>query len=174
MKGFSVLKSCGLILVVLFLDMISKWFIQSHLPLIGRSPPFYPYGGIPVFHHFLGIEFAIVHEINKGAAWGAFADFQPYLMALRVVLVAVLICYLLFFNRQKSLQIPLTLIIAGAIGNILDFFIYGHVVDMFHFNFGGYYFPVFNIADSAIFIGVVWILFRSIFFQKQPSAKQTS
>lgn len=171
-RGCSVIKFGVILLSILLVDALSKWFIQADLPLISRSPPFYPYGGIPVFQHFLGIEFAIVHEINKGAAWGVFADFQPYLMALRVVLVVALICYLFFFNRQKSVQIPLTLIIAGAIGNVLDFFIYGHVVDMFHFKLWGYYFPVFNIADSAIFIGVAWILLRSFFFQ-QVSVKRT-
>lgn len=167
MKGSSLLKICGVIVGVLFLDVLVKWVVQAYLPLISRSVPLYPYGGVGVFQHFFGIEFSIVHETNKGAAWGVFADFQPYLMVLRVILVGILLSYIIFFNRQESFQMPLTLIVAGAIGNVIDFFVYGHVVDMFHFVFGDYYFPVFNIADSAIFIGVVWIFLRSVFFQKK-------
>jgi signal peptidase II len=53
------------------------------------------------------------------------------------------------------------LIIAGGIGNILDYFIYGHVVDMFHFILWGYSFPVFNVADASIFMGIVSLLWMS-------------
>lgn len=69
-------------------------------------------------------------------------------------LIAGLCVYLFCFNRDSSWQIPLILIIAGAVGNVADFFLYGHVVDMLHFVFWGYDFPIFNVADSAISIGI--------------------
>jgi len=62
--------------------------------------------------------------------------------------------YVMLFNKNKALVVPFVFVISGAIGNILDYFIYGHVVDMMHFVFWGYDYPVFNIADSFICIGV--------------------
>lgn len=161
------LKLLYIALALLILDIFSKYLIDAYLPLIERSAPFYPYGGLGIFKDIGGVELTIVHATNKGAAWGAFAQFQPYLMALRFVFVAVLLVYLVFINRQENLQIPLTLITAGATGNVLDFFIYGHVVDMIHFNLWGYHFPIFNVADSAIFIGVFCIFALTLFGSKQ-------
>lgn len=122
---------------------------------------FYPYGGIPVFKSFLGIDFSIVHQINTGAAWGMFSNFQDYLLFFRVITIGIILSYLVFFNKTPLRRFPLLLILSGAIGNVADYFIYGHVVDMFYFNFWGYSYPVFNIADSAIFCGVAMLLFQS-------------
>jgi signal peptidase II len=168
-KSSSTLKVGVMVLLILLVDALTKWWVQADLPLIAKSPPWYPYGGVGVFKDLFGVEFALVHETNKGAAWGAFADFQPYLMVVRIVLIALLLGYLLFFNRQKALLFPLTLIVAGAIGNVLDFFIYGHVIDMFQFILWGYHFPVFNVADMSIFFGVCWILLKTLFFETKAS-----
>lgn len=142
---------------ILLADILSKLLTHTYLPLINGYQLWYPYGGIGVFKNFLGIEFSLSHQINRGAAWGVLSDFQIPLLYLRIVLVFGLIAYALFFNKYKGWNIPLALIIAGAAGNILDYFLYGHVVDMLHFVFWGYDFPVFNLADCAIFIGVAWL-----------------
>ena len=122
---------------------------------------FYPYGGISVFKNFCGIDFSIVHQINTGAAWGMFSNFQDYLLFFRIVMIGVILSYLVFFNKTPLRRLPLLLILSGAIGNVSDYFIYGHVVDMFYFNFWGYSYPVFNIADSVIFSGVAMLFFQS-------------
>lgn len=120
----------------------------------------YPYGGIGIFPDFHGIEFSIVHATNKGAAWGAFSEFSSWLLVLRILLIGFLLFY--YFKHQSlSIRFPLALIIAGALGNVIDIFLYGHVVDMIHFIFFGYDYPVFNIADSAICIGVALYLILS-------------
>lgn len=126
----------------------------------------YPYKGIAIFKNFFGIEFSIVHATNKGAAWGLFSDFQFYLICLRIILIISLFVYLLFFNRFSSRIIPLTLISLGALGNILDYFLYGHVIDMFHFVLWRYDFPVFNVADSMICIGIFLLVISSWFETK--------
>lgn len=118
----------------------------------------YPYGGIGIFENFFGIEFSISHQINRGAAWGTFSEFQIYLLYLRIALILGLLVYTVGFNKKAFWNVPLALIIAGATGNVLDYFIYGYVVDMLHFVLWGYDFPVFNIADSSIFIGISWLL----------------
>lgn len=148
---------------VLVLDILTKWTVYTAIPPISTSFWGYPYAGIPVFQNFLGIEFSIVHATNKGAAWGVFADFQTPLLILRILLIIALSGYLFIFNRRKAYVIPICLLIAGALGNVIDYFHYGVVVDMFKFVFWGYHYPVFNVADTAITIGIVWMIFVSFY-----------
>lgn len=142
---------------VLFLDFWTKAYIFNFFPFSEYTPGLYPYGGIEVFRNFFGIECSLSLAINRGAAWGVFSQFQTVLLYLRIVVVLGMILYLIFFNSKKSAELPFVLIITGAIGNILDYFLYGFVIDFIHFKFWGYDFPVFNIADSAISLGVAWL-----------------
>lgn len=157
---------------VFIADFISKYLTQAYLPLMYPKWLWYPYGGVGVFNNFFGIEFSLSHQINKGAAWGILADYQVQLLYLRVALVACLIVYTLFFNKNPKKEIPLALIIAGAAGNVIDYFLYGHVIDMLHFVLWGYDFPVFNLADSAIFIGIS--LFTILSFLENRSMQKNA
>lgn len=145
-------------LAILLLDGLTKYWTDANLPLISHGLHAYPYGGIPIFQDFLGIDFSLNHATNKGAAWGIFSQFQTILLAFRLLLIAALFVFLIKFNKRRSWQIPLVLILAGALGNVLDFFIYGHVVDMLHFVLWGYDFPIFNISDTAIFLGIASLM----------------
>ncbi len=131
------------------LDIASKAYVYHHFPLNS---------GFSVFQNFLGVDFSITYAANKGAAWGVFSGFQDYLLYFRMIVVGGLLSYILFFNKEKRLLYPFMLIITGALGNVLDYFVYGHVVDMFYFKFGSYSYPIFNIADSVIFCGTVWLI----------------
>jgi len=117
---------------------------------------------IALFQNFLGIDCTITYAINKGAAWGFFGSFPYLLLALRLVLIGSLFLYLVYFQVPQNYRLPLTLILSGALGNVCDFFLYGHVIDMIHFVFWGYDYPVFNVADSLIFVGTCMILFNTI------------
>ncbi len=156
---------------VLFADQLTKYLVQAHIPRMAHEAQWYPYRGIGVFENFYGIEFSIVHAVNRGSAWGLFADYQTALLVLRILFVSLIVLYLIRYNKQETLTIPLTLIASGAIGNIIDYFAYGHVVDMIHFVFWGYDYPVFNVADSAIFIGVWWVFLVTMFQNKQHLLK---
>ena len=112
---------------------------------------------IDIFNIF-GINFSIGHVHNLGAAWGVLQNYHDVLFVFRCIFVIVFSTYIFFFNKKQSYNVPFCLIITGAVGNILDFIIYGFVVDMFHFNFWGYDYPLFNVADSSIFVGVVWLI----------------
>lgn len=149
-----------LIALVLAVDASLKWTVHSYIPLCSRSLPLYPYGGIGVFEDVCGVQFSIIHATNTGTLWGLFPQAPGLLACVRLVVVGVLLGYLIRARRQPALALPLSLILAGAIGNIVDFFLYGHVVDMFFFQFWGWGYPVFNVADSAIFLGVVWLVLR--------------
>lgn len=174
LKSLSFLSTKTLTLIglsILFLDVMTKYLTYHYLPVSNRFSLWYPYGGIGVFQNFFGIEFSINHTINHGAAWGMFAEAQDFLLVLRIIMIAGLVGYLLFFNKNETWQLPLLLIAAGALGNVIDTFVYGHVVDMFHFVLWGYDFPVFNVADTSITIGVA-SLFLSSFLQQQKVQKK--
>lgn len=155
---------------LLFADGITKYFTHDFIPLMSHEAQWYPYNGIGLFENFFGIEGSIVHATNRGAAWGIFSEFQNYLLLFRLGFIGGLFAYLLFFNHNRSLVIPLTMILVGATGNIVDYFLYGHVVDMFHFVFWGYDYPVFNLADSIIFLGICGMILVSL--RKNRSALQ--
>lgn len=163
--------AAAIVFFLLALDIITKYWVHTHLPLMTSYYPHYPYGGIGIFKNFIGIEFSISHLTNRGAAWGTLGEYQVYLLALRILLIIGMIAYLLWFNKHKSREIPLSLIIAGALGNVLDYFLYGHVVDMLHFVLWGYDFPVFNVADSAVTIGILWLMVISPWQEKMQMQK---
>ena len=125
------------------------------------SAPIYPYGGLPVFENLLGIDLSIAHVTNRGGPWGIVSSHHTHLLLVRIFAILCLIVHLLVFNEKKTREIPLALVISGAIGNVLDSFFYGHVIDMIHFVFWGYSFPVFNIADSLICSGVGFLLLHA-------------
>lgn len=157
----------GIGLIILLLDQLMKGLVYAYLPVIDSTLYWYPYGGLGIFKNWGGVEFSINHMTNTGAAWGVLGNYQLPLIFLRMALITGLCFYLFFINREFSWQLPLILIIAGAFGNVIDYFIYGHVVDMLHFVLWGYEFPIFNLADSAISIGIASLFFLSWF--KRPS-----
>lgn len=164
----------GLIFVVIsifLLDVISKALTVNFLPSTAEYPG-YPYGGLGVFSDFQGINFSLVYATNYGAAWGLFSDHQLLLLVARIAMIIGLTVYTVFFNRNRAYDFPLALIIVGATCNVIDYFIYGHVIDMFKFVFWGYHYPVFNVADSAICIGVFWFILTSWISAKDENSKE--
>lgn len=157
------MKWAALLLVCLLgLDFVSKDFaLQSIPPLMDRT---YPFGGIPVFS-LLGVTFSLNTVVNTGAAWGMFAGHSALLFTIRAAIISGLILYLLFFPQKKSPIFPLWVIVTGAVGNAIDYWRFGHVIDFFHFTFWGHTFPIFNFADSYITIGVLSLFLFS--YKKQ-------
>jgi signal peptidase II len=137
------------------MDALLKNYTYHHIPnMIGE----FPYGGIKIFENWFHINFSLNYVENTGAAWGAFSSYSFYLILIRVLLIALLIMMFVkaSTNAKKAF---LVLILAGACGNVLDYFIYGHVVDMFHFTFFNHSYGIFNLADTYIFLGIIGLLF---------------
>jgi signal peptidase II len=164
---FFGLKSAVVALSIFLMDFVTKVLIHLFMPLNPTYASWFPYQGISVFKNVLGVSFSIDHTTNTGMAWGIFASHPEYLMTARVLFVGLLLIYYFFINKDESYDIPLTMVIAGALGNVSDFLIYGHVIDMLHFVLWGYDFPVFNVADSAIFLGVAWMFILSWGFKSK-------
>lgn len=135
-KGLAIF----LAVFVIFSDQISKWIVVNSLLA-------YQYLEVTSF-------FNIVFVKNYGITFGLFRNAaSPEIFAL---LACVIIAALLMWVRKlpKHYLMPASLIIGGAIGNVLDRIWHGAVVDFLDFHAFGYYWPAFNVADSAIVIGV--------------------
>ena len=158
-----------LALIILLSDAALKAYVHYSILPTHLSSSAYPFGGIGVLHDWHGIDFAITHVVNKGAAWGVFASFHNYLLYARMLIIGGLLSYLAFVKTNGFRKLCLLLIVTGAVGNVLDTFVYGHVIDMFYFIFWGYSYPVFNLADISIFCGVVLLLLESFFCKLKAS-----
>jgi signal peptidase II len=111
-----------------------------------------------VFFDFLGISFSLNCVVNTGAAWGLFSGHATLLFFLRFCIILFLSCYVFFFAKAAFQKFAFFLLLTGAISNMVDYLLYGHVIDFFHFVFFGYSFPIFNLADSYITLGVFFLM----------------
>ncbi len=105
------------------------------------------------------IDFLIQYVTNRGGAWGVLASLHKPILIARVLVIMGLFAYLWNEVPPFKKSLFLVFILAGAIGNVLDSFLYGHVIDMFHFLFWGRSYGIFNFADAMIFIGSVGLIF---------------
>lgn len=142
---------------LLVLDIVSKIVALHWIPPLQWGD--FPFGGIPLFSSFFGISFSLNTIVNTGAAWGLFAGNPGLLFGLRVVIIFALGSYLYFFHRPVTKMVSVWFVATGAIGNAIDYLLYGYVIDFFHFVFWGYSFPIFNLADSYITLGVIALIF---------------
>ena len=141
---------CIAIFVVL-LDQVSKAFILSNLKL---------HESIDVINGL----FNIVHVRNSGAAFGMFADSSEAFRSIFFLGIGVLALSLIIYyigqikNGQTKLLVSLSLIFAGAIGNLIDRIRFGSVIDFIDIYISTFHWPAFNVADSAITVGAYLML----------------
>ena len=146
---------------IIVADQATKWIIRSNVALFEKIPllPFLD----------------ITHLRNRGAAFGILNDLPEIVrMPLFVFVLAVAIVVIFVFLKKvepgdRVLILSLSLILGGAIGNSIDRFRLGYVTDFIDFHWFGdpkYHWPPFNVADSAITIGVILILFDTLFLKK--------
>ena len=155
-------KLCILLAVILVgvaLDQVTKQLILAYLPLGSQ---------VPVIKGF----FNLVHVHNRGAAFGLMSSWS--LGFVRIFFVCTTIIVLLVVGYlwwrlppgQNLAALGYSLIMAGALGNLVDRLRFGEVVDFLDFFWGRYHWPAFNVADSAITVGMgifgFYILFRKI------------
>ena len=146
-----MLKLYLISLFVFLLDILSKNFIQNKMI----------YGEQIEITSFL----SLVHFQNTGAAFSFLSDqggWQRYFL-IAISLLAVLYIPWLINQYKKNILIVigLLLILGGAIGNLYDRISYGYVIDFIYLHFAEFYWPAFNVADSAISLGVLLFLYGS-------------
>ena len=114
--------------------------------------------------------FNLLLTFNKGVSFSLLTSdsgYAPYLLSAFAVGISICLLYWLKKEKDKLSRVGLALILGGAIGNVIDRIRFGGVVDFLDFYIGDYHWPAFNVADSAICIGVALILIRSVFGGKK-------
>ena len=143
------------VLVIVVLDQVTKIYIDTHMTL---------HESIPVVQGF----FNITYVRNPGAAFGFLADASPTVRALFLIGVSILASGLIVYYivKMKTEDILLTygmsLIMGGAVGNLIDRIRLGEVIDFLDVYISTYHWPAFNVADSAVTVGAVILFYKLI------------
>ncbi|HEY7787940.1 MAG TPA: signal peptidase II [Casimicrobiaceae bacterium] len=147
--------------LVIVVDQLTKhWMLASFRP--GESLPLTPYA-------------SLVLAFNRGAAFSFLAGeggWQRWLFALIAVAACVAMLWLMRRGGRALFCAGLALIIGGALGNLYDRLTLGHVVDFLLLHYGGWYYPAFNVADSAITVGAAALILDS-FRERRPRRETT-
>jgi signal peptidase II len=137
---------------VVVLDQLSKFLVRSNLELHTSTP-------------LLGNLLRLTYVENSGIVFGISVGTALPLFTGLNLLATGIICYYLYLERSghPATQAALALVLGGAIGNLVDRLVYGRVVDFIDLGLGSHRWYVFNVADSAVSVGVVLYLIISIF-----------
>ena len=132
-----------IVAATIIIDQLTKFLVVQYMT-IGQS--------ISIIDNFL----YITSHRNEGAAWGILQGKMLFFYVVTLIVIGIVILWIrrLDVKTEKLLVIALSLILGGAIGNFIDRVMYQHVVDFIDTYIFGYNFPIFNIADSALCIGV--------------------
>ena len=151
-------RTISIFIIGLGLDLFLKsWTLKN----IASGKP------ITVISDFFGLHFSLSFVKNTGMAYGYLSSHPHLLLVLRLVLIAALILYLV---GSRSQRLALALVLTGAVGNVLDHFLYGYVVDMVFISFRGLApFGVFNLADFFICTGITMLTLQMFFRKKSVS-----
>lgn len=148
-----------LTLLVIVLDQWTKWLIVTSMEL-GES--------VKVIDDF----FYVTSHRNRGAAWGMLEGQFWLFYIITAIVVVALVYYMQTEAKGKPLmKTSLAILLGGAIGNFIDRLFRGEVVDFVQTFIFGYHFPIFNIADAALTIGVL-LLFGAMFIEDQKGKKE--
>ncbi|MBO1217892.1 signal peptidase II [Mammaliicoccus sciuri] len=157
-KGYNVPIWSTFIIILIALDQLTKFLIVKSLE-VGES--------IKVISNFL----YITSHRNQGAAWGIL---QGKMWLFYIVTIVVLVILFMFFKNEgygrPDVQLGLSLLIAGSIGNFIDRLFRGEVVDFVDTYIFSYNFPIFNVADAALTIGVIVLIIVILFEGKEEKA----
>lgn len=160
-----MLRWLGLSTLVVLFDQYSKWLAERELELYQQLP--------------LMPSVSLMLAYNEGAAFSFLSDaggWQRYFfIVVGIVVTLVLIVWLQRLQRgEKLLAAALGLIIGGAIGNLIDRVLHGKVTDFILLHYDGWYWPAFNIADSAIAVGAVLLLYDAFFLHRDDKTDNAS
>ena len=142
--------------VIVIADQLTKWAIIEWVPLYDKIP--------------LNAFINLTHQKNSGAAFSFLANaggWQRWFLAVLASAVSIVIAVWLWRIRNEECNIltaGLALVLGGAIGNLIDRILLGHVTDFIQVLFGSWAFPSFNVADAGISVGAALLIVDALFF----------
>ena len=169
----------GLIIDIIIFDQLSKWAVTEYMIRGGESalnlihwlshaPERLDFKSISVMPFF-----NIVMVWNEGVSFGLFNN-DGINAAIPLIIISLIVCaiFLVWLARTSyTLQAyGIALVIGGAIGNVIDRIRFGAVIDFLDFHIAGYHWPAFNIADSAIVIGVLILIVHTFLYEGKTDA----
>ena len=153
-----------IVLLIVLTDQATKYWVDTSMAL---------HQSIPVLEGF----FSLTYVRNPGAAFGFLADTSPifryfFFITVNLVAMGLILAYIRKAPAEESGMIKaLSLIMAGAAGNLIDRIRFGEVIDFLDVYIGSFHWPAFNVADSAISIGACLLIIR--LFKKDKASCKT-
>lgn len=147
-------------LIIILIDQLTKWIVVKSMEL-GES--------IIVIDNF----FYLTSHRNRGAAWGILQGQMVFFYIVTIIVILGVIYYMQKYARNdKLLAIGLSFVLGGAFGNFIDRVFRQEVVDFFDFYIFNYNFPIFNVADSALTVGVVFVIIATILDERKKGKEK--
>lgn len=135
-------------LIGLVIDVISKQIVVHNM---------IEYQSIPIIDSF----FSITYAKNTGIAFSMLDGNVGFIVVMTIFILFLVFRYVKVNELRKRERVCYGIVLAGAIGNLIDRIVYGYVIDFFDFTIFGYSFPIFNIADIMIVVGIFLLLIFS-------------
>lgn len=138
--------------IIVLIDQVSKYLTQAYVDL-GQQIEWIP-----------GL-LSVTHIHNTGAAWSILEGQMWFFYIVTVIVVVMIIYYMQQMKNEPLLKTGLAFILGGAVGNFIDRLMHQYVIDMIQLDFID--FPIFNLADTALTIGVILLFIQYIFLDRQ-------
>jgi len=145
-------KWLGLALAIIVLDHLTKWWVSASLDY-QEAVPVLPFFSLVLVHN-TGAAFSFLADAGGWQRW--------FFIAVGVVATVIIVRLLKRHAHERRLAFALALVLGGALGNVIDRAVLGHVVDFLYFHYRGFAWPAFNVADSAITVGAGVLIWDSM------------
>ena len=136
-------------LIILLMDILTKQIVIKLM---------IPHQSITIIPNF----FQITYAKNTGVAFSILEGKQIFIIIMTLIVLGIIIKYIKELATTKYDIISYALVIGGALGNLLDRVIYGYVIDFLDFQIFNYNFPIFNVADIGIVVGIFLLLLKNL------------
>ncbi len=148
-------------LIVIAADHFTKWWVSSNLDF-QQAVPVLPFFSLVLVHN-TGAAFSFLAHAGGWQRW--------FFIGVGIVATVILLRLLKRHSHEPRLAFALALLLGGALGNVIDRVVLGHVVDFLYFHYRGFAWPAFNVADSAISVGAAMLIWDSLHGKPSPGDK---
>ena len=145
-------KWLGVALAVIAADHLTKWWVSSTLDF-QEFIPVLPFFSLVLVHN-TGAAFSFLANAGGWQRW--------FFIGVGIVATVVIVRLLKRHAHEPRMAFALALVLGGALGNVIDRVVLGHVVDFLYFHYKGFAWPAFNVADSAITVGAALLIWDSL------------